>query len=206
MRYSQLTVSPPVTNFFLWALIVAGAVVVLYLLLYARLGARTLSYLNVFCGPLLLPLFWLHGVLFVPPNNWAMLDNLGFVRFWFFPQRSLDIEEHTAAFWLPLALTFVPFLFALFVIRRFRERVSASMFWLWPAIGLALWYLSAVLIRMLPDMAWDMTVHSSFVPLLENSLFISDGLIPFAMGLFVTALAYWLTGHLADEQKSKSEG
>jgi hypothetical protein len=96
---------------------------VLFKLLSGRLAfERPLARFNLWCGPALPGLIWLHGVLFDPPNNWAVLRDgaltslasdgtvltstpaMGFFEFWFHPFRSMDWtpEKIRIALWLSL--------------------------------------------------------------------------------------------------------
>ena len=58
------------------------------------------SRVNRFLGPLLIPLFWIHGILFDPPNNWATLKNYGFFKFWFMPQNFFLFQKNSNSFFI----------------------------------------------------------------------------------------------------------
>lgn len=49
--------------------------------------------------PFLIPLLWLYGTLFHPPNNFSAVKRYGFMSYWFNSYQLADIKEHIVVFW-----------------------------------------------------------------------------------------------------------
>src|SRR5690242_4945260 len=95
----------------IWTLIFLALFGILYMLARSRSSGNTLAHLNALVGPQLITLFWLHGALFDPPNNLAVMDKLGFFGFWLTLDRPFDISNYPGVFLLLVLLTFVPLIF-----------------------------------------------------------------------------------------------
>ena len=108
----------------------------------------------VILGPLLIPLFWLHGVLFDVPNNYATASKHGFLKFWLTP--SDELPEHLkfvlglgipAVFLLVLCLIALP--------RLTKRDAKATQ----AALALTCWYFCAALLHHIPDLTEDQEEH-----------------------------------------------
>lgn len=164
-----------VAHFFIW-LVALGAVPVLLLWVAARRLPldRPLAQLNLWAGPALLAAVWLHGVLFDPPNNWAVLRDgsmtsyapdgtvlsssrgMTFLEFWFKRFRDIDWspERRRAALWLA-APAMVCLAVALLRAWRARRQYRFATGETRGALGYLSWVVAALLLHHIPDVMMD---------------------------------------------------
>lgn len=167
--------SVSVAHFLIWLVLLGGLPPILLRVAAGRLRTdRPMARLNLCTGPALLGLVWLHGVLFDPPNNWAVLragsrtsyapdgtllsssPGMTFFEFWFKPFRALDWspERVHAALWLgvPAVAWLVLALFRAWRVRRLQLPAKGETR---GVLGYLSWVLAALLLRHIPDAMMD---------------------------------------------------
>lgn len=138
----------------LWALIFTGLFLVLLFIFQKKNIENSSSKINRFLGPLLIPLFWIHGVLFDPPNNWATLKKFGFFKFWFRqPEFSSSLTNPTLIVIL-IATGLIGLSLLLFIHFKRNKKPHRPSRYPYPAF--LFWYLTAAFLHHIPDSAIDL--------------------------------------------------
>ena len=197
-------------SFLLWSAIFAGLFGALYLLLRKRFAENTFAKLNAIAGPQLLTLFWLHGIVCNPPNNFSVIKRSGFVGFWLQPHRADDFTNHTGLFLVFLGAGPILLIAGLLVSKRFAKTATGLV---WPLVGLCLWYLAAFCFRQVPDAAIDLFLGNSSLSvsnLFDDNpyhpvaqVFRTDAIIPFFVGLALSTCAFLVTRATGGESSRK---
>ncbi len=120
---------------------------------------KALDWLCRVGGPLVIGIFWLHGVFFNPPNNWATIDKYGFWKFWFMPHPFYRLVDNFALV-LFLCLPGLAILaYAFFKSRKTVDDVPTLNI---KKIVAYFFILAAALcLRPIPDQIMDIAMHMS---------------------------------------------
>jgi hypothetical protein len=88
---------PYIWHFFAWWMLLAAIPLTWALRADSQMRRDERVYrLTFVVSPILLGVIWLHGLLFVPPGDWARSDALNFLGFWFRPHELAFYPQHRA--------------------------------------------------------------------------------------------------------------
>jgi hypothetical protein len=153
--------------------------------------------LQSFAGPAVFALAWVHGAVFDPPNNFAVLwrpsGGLGFFGFWFNPHRGFEYREH-GALMLALAAPIVAVV-ALGLLRTWRRWRPDRQRPVRAAAGYLSWVLGGLLLRHVGDRVLDLAEHDPYaMESVGQFLGTAGGELALTLGLAAPPilLALWL--------------
>lgn len=168
---------PSTLHFLIWLGLLGVAPAAAALVLRDR-APRFPAALQLFAGPALFALVWVHGAVFNVPNNFAVLEagsmrayapdgrltysseGMSFFHFWFNPHRGFEYREHgalMAGLSLPIVVAVSLWLFA--ASRRWPTEPARP---LRAAVGYLSWLLGALLLRHVTDLILDLAEHNHF--------------------------------------------
>ena len=167
----------------------------------------TVARLNVWIGPALVCLVWLHGTVFDPPNNYAVLHagsmksyapdgrllssspGMSFLGFWFKPFRAMDwspAQTRDAAVLAAPALVVL-----LIVLVRARKRSKRASGEGKAAVAYLCWTAAALLLHHIPDFWLDQP--GRLLRRLHGDVMLRHALIPGVMAAVLLLAAILLT-------------
>jgi len=151
------TMDTSTLHFLIW-LGLLGVVPAAAALILRNRWPRFPAALQLYAGPTVLALIWVHGAVFDPPNNYGAA--LGFFHFWFLPHQDFQYDEHgalMAALSLPVVVAVALLLFG--TRRRWRTEPARP---LRAAVGYVSWVLGALLLRHFNDLILNLAEHDSY--------------------------------------------
>lgn len=187
--YNSNSIIPnDIVHFILWGFIFTGLFVVLLFIFNKKNIENPSSKINHFLGPLLIPLFWIHGVLFNPPNNWATLKKYGFFKFWFRPPEFYSSLTKPALIVILMALGLIGLGLLIFI--HFKRNKKPHIPSRYPYPAFLFWYLTAASLHHIPDKAIDLQFYGgNSYPISELMPDIYASLL-FAIPSFLIALLF----------------
>jgi hypothetical protein len=185
-------------HFFLWGLVFALLLLLIYLTNKKKYSPYPLAKLNVRFGPLLIVIIFMHRVLFDLPHNLGAIYDENYFTFWFTPFRLSDFPGHWQLY---LAFLIAGLLFYYYAYRINKKYfLAARGMWL-PAAAIVIWYIAGVGFAHVPDYVLWLKDESQYE---VSDLFLNLEVVnSIVAGLLLASLASYLTKVSARSKEAK---
>jgi hypothetical protein len=199
-------------QFFIWTVIILGIGWLYFKWRKRKDKGLKIGELSPLIGPVWVVVFFLYGIIFNPPNNFAVMQEDGFLLYWFKTYKIHHYTEYFEIFGSLLIIFSILCLIIYLANKRydFKSRNEPLLF-----VSIITWYLAAHCFRYFGDTVLDFAIHTAngnglldlFTAVSRYySDFAVNALLPLGFGVTLSAIAIMFVIMGTDKTRKRRTG